>query len=70
KEELAGVTSDGQVFYTLDLLTWQNIPGSLDQLTSGSLTGGNASDLAGLTDAGEAYFTDDLQTWQNIPGKF
>lgn len=67
--DLAGLTSDGSIYYTTNLSTWTQIPGMLNQLVVGDFDGdGKLDDLAGLTSVGTIYYTTDLQTWTQIPG--
>jgi len=65
---LAGLTSAGRIYYTLDRATWVNIPGQLSQLQVGDLNGDGQADLVGLTSAGKIYYTLNRSTWVNIPG--
>jgi len=66
--DLAGVTADGQIFYTLDLQNWIWLPGTLAQLTAGDLNGDGRADLAGVTVNGQIFYTLDLQSWNWLPG--
>ncbi len=66
--DLAGLTSDGLIFYTTDLSTWAQIPGVLNQLVAGDFNGDGSSDLAGLTSDGLIFYTVNLSTWTQIPG--
>jgi hypothetical protein len=66
--DLAGVTSAGQIYYTLDFSNWYNIPGTLAQITSGDFNGDGKDDLAGVTSLGQIYYTTDLQNWKNVWG--
>lgn len=68
QDDLAGLTSDGQIYYTLDLSTWNQIQGSLNQLITGDFNGDGNADLAGLTSDGQIYYTIDLETWVHIQG--
>ena len=65
---LAGLTSTGQIYYTLDLNTWVNIPGQLAQLQVGHFNGDGQADLAGLANNGSIWYTTDLSTWTQVPG--
>ena len=67
--DLAGLTSAGQIYYTVNLGAWKNIPGTLAQLRIGDLDGDGHADLAGLTGAGNIYYTTNLGTWKHIPGR-
>jgi|GEM_PF-5749006 len=69
KADLIGVTSTGQIFYTLDLYNWQSVSGTLAQVTAGDLNGNGVANLAGLSSGGEVYYTLDLWNWPNIPGQ-
>lgn len=70
KTDIAGVTSTGQIFYSVDCSTWQSVSGRLSQITAGDFDGDGRDDLAGLTNDGQIFFTTDLQNWQNVPGAF
>ena len=65
---LAGLTANGQIYYTSNLSTWVNIPGQLSQLQVGDLNGDGWADLVGLTSAGQIYYTTNRSTWTRIPG--
>ncbi|MFZ1643213.1 MAG: FG-GAP-like repeat-containing protein, partial [Candidatus Contendobacter sp.] len=65
---LAGLTSDGQIYYTPDLNTWVNIPGQLAQLQVGHFNGDGQADLAGLASNGSIWYTTNLSTWTQVPG--
>lgn len=67
-EDLAGLTSSGQIFYSTDLTSWRNMPGILAQLRTGDLNSDGKADLAGLTGNGQVFYSTDLATWHNIPG--
>ena len=67
--DLAGLSSAGQIFYTLDRRTWTNIPGQLTRLVAADLDGNGAADLAGLSGAGQIFYTLDRRAWTNIPGQ-
>jgi hypothetical protein len=66
--DLAGLTSNGLIFYTTNRSTWTQIPGVLDQLFVGDFNGDGSSDLAGLTGTGLIFYTTDRSTWTQIPG--
>ena len=66
--DLAGLTSNGLIFYTTNRSTWTQIPGVLDQMVAGDFDGDDLSDLAGLTSDGLIFYTTDLSTWTQIPG--
>ncbi len=66
--DLAGLTSAGQIWYTLDRRTWTNIPGQLSQLVAGDLNADGRADLAGVNGAGQIWYTLDRRTWTNISG--
>jgi len=68
-EDLVGLTTAGQIFYSLDLATWQNLPGVLSQLAIGDLNGDGRDDIAGISLDGQIFYTLNLSTWQNIPGR-
>lgn len=65
---LAGLNDSGQIFHTLDLTLWQEIPGTLADLLVGDLDGDGSDDLAGLTGDGRIYVSTDRTTWRWIPG--
>jgi len=66
--DLAGLTSGGNIFYSINRSTWTQIPGVLDQIVAGDFDGDSLSDLAGLTSNGLIFYTTDLSTWTQIPG--
>ena len=66
--DLAGLTSNGLIFYTTDLQNWTQIPGVLNQLVVGDFNGDGISDLAGITPNGNILYTIDFQNWAQIPG--
>jgi hypothetical protein len=68
KADLAGLTSAGQIYFTLDFSTWHHLPGTLAQITSGDFNGDGKGDLAGVTSTGQIYYTTDLQNWKYISG--
>jgi len=66
--DLAGLTSNGLIFYTTNRSTWTQIPGALNQLVVGDFNGDDLSDLAGLTSNGLIFYTTNRSTWTQIPG--
>jgi len=47
-DDLAGLNGAGNVYYTTNLSTWRNIPGTLSKIVVGDFDGdGKADDLAG-----------------------
>lgn len=67
QEDLAGLTQDGQVFYSLDQAgNWVLIPGSLETLMVANLDGTGTDDLVGLNSDGVVFYTTDLTTWQSL----
>ena len=65
---LAGLTSAGQIYYTINLSTWINIPGQLAQLRVGDLNSDGKADLAGIAGNGTIWYSTNLATWVNVPG--
>ncbi|MFZ1641090.1 MAG: SBBP repeat-containing protein [Candidatus Contendobacter sp.] len=65
---LAGLTANGQIYYTINLSTWTQISGQLSQLQVGDLNHDGQNDLVGLTTSGEIYYTTNFSTWTQIPG--
>jgi hypothetical protein len=59
----------GQIYYTTNLNTWSQLPGTLANLISGNFDGTGGDDLAGLNDSGSRFYTKNLSTWAQIPGK-
>jgi len=47
--KLAGLNSAGQIYYTTNLSTWTNVPGTLEQLVAGDFDGDRQADLAGVS---------------------
>lgn len=70
RDDLVGVTSDGQIYYALKAggHKWQVLPGVLAQVASGDLDGDGVFDIVGLTENGHIYYTVDLNNWQWMPG--
>ncbi|MFZ1643664.1 MAG: M6 family metalloprotease domain-containing protein [Candidatus Contendobacter sp.] len=66
---LAGLTANGQIYYTTNLSTWTQVPGELVQLRVGDLNGDGKTDLAGLASNGSIWYTTNLNDWANIPGQ-
>lgn len=66
---LAGLTRDGQIFYTADLMTWENIPGQLTQLQLGDFTGDGKADLAGIASDQTIWYSSNFCGWTNLPGR-
>ncbi|MFZ1639892.1 MAG: SBBP repeat-containing protein [Candidatus Contendobacter sp.] len=65
---LAGLASNGSIWYTTNLSTWTQVPGGLGQLEVGDLNGDGKADLAGLASNGSIWYTTDRSTWTQIPG--
>ncbi|MFZ1641600.1 MAG: FG-GAP-like repeat-containing protein [Candidatus Contendobacter sp.] len=65
---LAGLTANGQIYYTANLSTWTQIPGGLAQLQVGDFNGDAKADLAGLASNGSIWYTANLSTWTQVPG--
>ncbi|NWF65785.1 MAG: DUF1566 domain-containing protein [Chloroflexi bacterium] len=68
KAELVGLTTAGQLFYSMDLQNWQWMPGVLSQITKGDLDGNGREDLIGITVLGHIYYALNLENWQWMPG--
>ena len=66
--DLAGLNSSDAVFYSTDLSTWTQIPGTLKSLTVGDFNHDGKDDLAGLNDTGSIFYTTNLNTWNMVPG--
>jgi phosphodiesterase/alkaline phosphatase D-like protein len=69
KDGVAGLASDGSIWYTTDLQTWSSIPGILNSLVVGDFNLDGKADLAGLASDRSIWYTTDLQTWANVPGR-
>ncbi|MFZ1643345.1 MAG: FG-GAP-like repeat-containing protein [Candidatus Contendobacter sp.] len=65
---LAGLTTNGLIFYTPNLTTWVNIPGQLSQLQVGDLNGDGHADLVGVASNGSIWYTTNRGAWTQIPG--
>ncbi|MDY0042038.1 MAG: CHRD domain-containing protein, partial [Desulforhabdus sp.] len=63
-DDLIGLTMTGEIFYSLDLATWQHLPGVLSRLAVGDLNGDGRDDIAGVTSDGLIFYTLNLSTWQ------
>jgi len=68
-DDLAGLASNGSIWYTTDLNTWAQIPGGLSQLRATDLNGDGKADLAGIASNGTIWYTTNLSAWTNIPGQ-
>ncbi len=68
KADLAGLNSTGTTYYTTDLTTWHNIPGTLSRLVAGDFNGDGKAALAGLTRNSVIYSSTNLTNWTQIPG--
>jgi len=68
RDDLVGLTADDQIYYTMDLSTWTNIPGTLSQITTGDLNGDTNDDIVGLTADGAIFYTLNLRSWTQLPG--
>lgn len=66
--DIAGLTEEGQIYYTVDLNNWQWVPGMLDQLAACDLDGNRTDDLVGVAADGRIYYTLDLANWYTMPG--
>lgn len=67
-DDVAGLSSSGQIWYSTNLSTWGNVPGTLTTLLSANFTPGGAAGLVGLTNTGQIFYTTNLTTWNQIPG--
>jgi hypothetical protein len=67
-KDLAGIDASNNIFYTLDLANWKQIPGRLSQLAVGDLTGDGRDDLAGITADGQIFYTSNLRDWVFVLG--
>lgn len=68
RDDLVGLNTEGEIYYTLDLSNWINIPGTLTQIATGDLNGDGKDDLVGLTATGQIFYTLDLTEWMQLPG--
>ncbi len=67
-DDLAGLNASGNIYYTTDLSSWTQIPGTLKSLTVGDFNNDGKDDLAGLNGSGSIFYTTNLNTWTQIPG--
>jgi len=58
--ELAGLSEDGRVFISMDLVTWIEIPGRFLSLVKGDFDGDGVDDIGGLSEEGGFMFTTDF----------
>ena len=65
---LAGLGSDGSVWYTTDMATWQQSPGHFSTLVIGDFNGDGNFGLAGTALDETIWYTNDMQNWTQIPG--
>lgn len=68
-EDLAGVDAANNIFYTLDLANWQQIPGKLSHLATGDLTGDGKDDIVGVTPDGMVFFSKNLADFEYVAGQ-
>lgn len=66
RDDLAGLGSDGSIWYTVDKANWSRIPGSLASLLVGDFDGNGMDDLAGLGLDGSIWYITDR--WHQVPG--
>jgi peptidyl-Asp metalloendopeptidase len=66
--DIAGLNSNGQIYYTTNRSTWVNIPGGLAQIATGDVNGDGAADVVGVSSGGGVYYSTNKQTWTQIPG--
>lgn len=68
-DELAGLSSDGRIFVSLDLATWIEIPGGFLKLIKGDFNGDGVDDLGGISakDGAFRFTTDFGQSWTDVP---
>jgi hypothetical protein len=69
KADLAGLNSNGAIYYSTNLTTWYNIPGALSRLVTGDFNGDGKADLAGLNSKGASYYTTNCSVWTPISGQ-
>ena len=65
---LAGLNSNGQIYYTPNLTNWTQIGGQLNRILIGDLNQDGQNDLVGLASNGTIWYTTNLNNWTNIPG--
>ena len=65
---LAGLTTNGQIYYTSNLATWTQIAGQLNRLQIVDLDQDGQNDLVGLASNGSIWYTTNLNTWASVPG--
>jgi hypothetical protein len=68
-DELAGLSKDGRIFISLDLVTWVEIPGRFISLIKGDFNGDGVDDIGGLSEDGETFVftTDFVLSFTEIP---
>jgi hypothetical protein len=65
---LAGLASNGSIWYTTDLQTWNNAPGELSSLVIGDFNGDGYQDMAGRSGDDSVWYTADGDNWINTMG--
>jgi len=71
RDDLVAAASNGDLFFALGAtgLTWEHLPGALNQVAGGDFDGDGTHEIFGLTDDAQIYYTQDLANWQCIPGE-
>jgi hypothetical protein len=65
---LAGLASDGSIWYTSDLKSWAQVPGHLSAMCVGDTYVQGQHDIVGLSDGGSIWQTTDESSWNNVVG--
>jgi hypothetical protein len=66
---LAGLASNGSIWYTTDMNTWNNVSGTLSSVVLGDFRGDGTYGIAGLASNNSIWYTTDMNTWTNIQGE-
>jgi hypothetical protein len=68
-DDIAGLDDKGKVWYTTNLNTWTQIPGTLTKIICGDFNSdGYNNDIAGLNAKGRIWYTTNRSTWTLMPG--
>ena len=67
--DLAGVASNGTIWYATERGAWTQAPGGLSQISVGDFTGAGQDGLAGLASDGSIWYSTTLTGWTQVPGQ-
>lgn len=68
RDDLAGLASNGAVYYSTNKSTWNGARGMLTSLTAGDFTGNGVDGLIGLASNHSIWYTTDRLSWKQVAG--